>query len=72
MDITMPNLNGVEALKQIRQIDPNSKVIMITALGYEDKIKECIINGAVKFIVKPFKRDEAIEKIYNTLQKNFG
>lgn len=55
MDITMPELNGIDALKQIITIDPKAKVIMCTALGGQKAIiQESIKNGARDFIVKPY------------------
>lgn len=55
MDVTMPELNGVEALKEIIKIDRNAKVIMCTALGGQKAIiQESIKNGARDFIVKPY------------------
>ncbi len=55
MDITMPELNGAEALKEIMKIDRNAKVIMCTALGGQKAIiQESIKNGARDFIVKPY------------------
>lgn len=72
MDITMPKLNGVDALKKILAIDNKAKIVMITAIGHESKVKECVMKGAVNFIVKPFRVSEASERIYNTLKKCFG
>lgn len=61
MDITMPNMSGIEALKIIKQIDKNAKVIMVSAMGQETLIKEAVINGASSFIVKPFQKEKLIE-----------
>lgn len=61
MDITMPNLNGIEALKAIKKISAAVKVIMVSAMGQEELVKEAIMNGASSFIVKPFKEDKLIE-----------
>ena len=54
MDIVMPNLDGVSALKQMRQDDPQARVVMISALNQKEKLAECIQAGAIDFIVKPF------------------
>lgn len=54
MDITMPEMSGIEALKQIIKIDSTAKVIMLSAMGQEVMVKEAIISGAKSFIVKPF------------------
>jgi len=66
MDITMPEMDGIGALKQIKQLDPSSKIIMISALGQESYVREAIILGAKGFVVKPFKED-AVVKALNTL-----
>ncbi len=66
MDITMPVLDGVEALKMIKALDKNSKVIMVTAAGQKNKVMECIKAGADEFITKPFEAKEitsAVEKV---------
>jgi len=57
MDITMPHMDGIEALRNIMEIDSNANVIMISAMGQEVYIKEAIRLGAKSFVVKPF--DEA-------------
>ncbi len=61
MDITMPEMDGIEALRRLKEIDPNCKVIMISALGQENKVKESIIEGAKGFIVKPFKEEKVVK-----------
>lgn len=61
MDITMPNMTGIEALKEIKEIDKDAKVIMVSALGQEVMVKEAIISGASSFIVKPFERDKLVK-----------
>ncbi|NLN81517.1 MAG: response regulator [Clostridiales bacterium] len=65
MDITMPQANGIEALKKIREFDDKAKVVMISAMGQEVMVKEAILYGAKSFIVKPYKEEQVIE----TLQK---
>lgn len=54
MDITMPIMTGIEALKQIVKMDPSAKVIMLSAMGQEAMVKEAILSGAKNFVVKPF------------------
>ena len=54
MDITMPEMTGIEALKEIIKIDPKAKVVMLSAMGQESMVKEAILSGAKNFIVKPF------------------
>jgi len=68
MDITMPEMSGLEALKAIKAFDPQAKVIMVSAMGQEGMVKESIVNGARTFIVKPFKE----EFLYQTISKVLG
>lgn len=68
MDITMPEMSGLEALKAIKAFDPQAKVIMVSAMGQEGMVKESIISGAKTFIVKPFKEDF----LYQTISKVLG
>ncbi len=63
LDITMPEMDGMEALKQIREKYPDQKVIMVSAAGQKDKIMEALKLGAVDFIQKPYDPDVAIETI---------
>jgi two-component system chemotaxis response regulator CheY len=63
MDITMPEMDGIQALKAIRQFDPKAKVIMVSAMGQEGLVKEAIISGAKTFIVKPFKEEQVIQTL---------
>ncbi|WP_138420713.1 response regulator [Aquibacillus sediminis] len=66
MDITMPELDGVEALKAIKQKDAGATVIMCSAMGQQDRVVEAIQAGAKDFIVKPFTPDrieEALNKV---------
>lgn len=61
MDITMPNVDGITALKAIKKINPEAKVVMISALGQKDKVKDAIIAGASDFIIKPFIPEKVVE-----------
>ncbi len=63
MDITMPEMNGIEALKGIKKIDPDAKVIMCSAMGQQAMVMEAIQSGALDFIVKPFETDRVIDSI---------
>jgi two-component system chemotaxis response regulator CheY len=67
MDITMPNKNGLEALKEIRQFDNNAKIVMCSAMGQESMVVEAIRNGARDFIVKPFKADRILKTVQGIL-----
>ena len=60
MDITMPEMSGLEALKEITKIDSQAKVVMVSAMGQEAMVREAIVSGAKGFIVKPFKEDGII------------
>lgn len=68
MDITMPNKDGLEALKEIRGNDPNATIVMCSAMGQEAMVIDSIKSGARDFIVKPFKPD----RILSTVQKILG
>jgi len=63
MDITMPEMSGLDALKEIMRIDPQSKVVMVSAMGQEAMVREAIVSGAKGFIVKPFKEEGIIAAI---------
>lgn len=65
MDITMPEMDGLEALKAIKAMDSKAKIVMISAVGKEDAVREAIMSGAKNFIVKPFQE----EKVLAVLQK---
>lgn len=65
MDITMPDMDGIEALDQIIKFDSNAKIIMLSAMGQETRIKEAVLKGAKGFIVKPFKEDYLIKALGN-------
>lgn len=67
MDITMPELDGISALKEIKASDPNAKVIMCTAMGQKNMVVEAIQAGAKDFIVKPFQPERVIEAVNKLL-----
>ncbi len=56
LDIVMPRMDGVAALKQLRQQDPQARVVMVSAVNQKEKLAECVQAGAVDFIVKPFEK----------------
>ena len=64
LDITMPNKNGIDALKEIRAMDPRARCVMVSAMGTQDNVKEAILLGAKNFIAKPFNQ----EKVYGVLK----
>jgi two-component system chemotaxis response regulator CheY len=57
MDVVMPEMNGLEALRRIRAVDPDAQVVMVTALDQKQTLLESIRDGAIDFIVKPFEHD---------------
>ncbi len=61
MDITMPEMDGLQALKEIRALDPNASIVMCTAMGQKNMVVEAIQAGAKDFIVKPFQPDRVLE-----------
>lgn len=67
MDITMPEMDGITALKEIKKIDPNARIIMCSAMGQQAMVIDAIQAGAKDFIVKPFQADRVIEAIKKTL-----
>ena len=63
MDITMPEMDGIEALKKIKAADPNASLIMCSAMGHQAMVIESIQSGAKDFIVKPFQADRVLEAV---------
>ena len=63
MDITMPEKDGIQALKEIKAIDPKAQVIMCSAMGQQAMVIESIQAGAKDFIVKPFQADRVVEAV---------
>ncbi len=60
LDLIMPGQSGVETLARILDIDPSACVVMISSLGTEDAVHECLTTGATSFLQKPFTRDDFI------------
>ncbi len=67
MDITMPEMDGIQALKEIRAVDSSAKVIMCSAMGQQAMVIDAIQAGARDFIVKPFQADRVVEAIRKAL-----
>lgn len=63
MDITMPNMDGLEALKAIKAVNPGANVVMCSAMGQESMVIDAIKSGAKDFIVKPFKADRVLKTV---------
>ncbi|BAB06687.1 response regulator [Halalkalibacterium halodurans] len=69
LDITMPEKDGIQALKEIKAYDADAKVIMCSAMGQQAMVIDAIQSGAKDFIVKPFQGDRVIEAINKVLGK---
>ena len=67
MDITMPNMDGLEALKAIRSKDSNATIVMCSAMDQEAMVVEAVQNGIKDFIVKPFKEDRLMKAVTSIL-----
>jgi two-component system chemotaxis response regulator CheY len=67
LDITMPEKDGLTALKEIIELDPSARVIMCSALGQESKVLESIKLGAKDFVVKPFQADRVLDAVGKAL-----
>lgn len=65
MDLTMPELGGVEAIKMIKVIDKDARIIVISSMGHEINVREAIMAGAISFIVKPFKAEVVSQQLLN-------
>ncbi len=63
MDITMPEVDGIQAVKEIKKFDPAAKIVMCSAMGQQAMVIESIQAGARDFIVKPFQADRVIEAV---------
>ncbi|CAG9607811.1 response regulator [Pseudoneobacillus rhizosphaerae] len=68
MDIVMPDKDGIEALKEIKELQPNAKVVMASSVGTNDLLKSAIKNGAYDFIQKPISHD-AVQNILTKVLK---
>lgn len=67
MDITMPNMDGIQSLQAIKGYDPNAMVVMCSAMGQEAMVVDAIRYGALDFIVKPFKPDRILQTVKKIL-----
>lgn len=61
LDITMPVMDGIETLSRIKELDPNAKVVMITAAGQKNKMVEAVRLGAEDFVTKPYETSRIVE-----------
>jgi two-component system chemotaxis response regulator CheY len=67
MDITMPDMDGIQAVRAIMAIDPNAKVLMISAMGQQTMVLDAMKAGAKNFIVKPFQKERLLEAFQNII-----
>lgn len=69
LDITMPEMDGIEAIEKILEVSPNTKIIMCSAMGQHSKVVEAIKKGAKDFIIKPFEKTRVLQAIYNVMNR---
>jgi two-component system chemotaxis response regulator CheY len=67
MDITMPDMDGITAVKEILKTDPNAKIIMCSAMGQVNKVKAAVLAGAKSFLVKPLQPERVLETVKKVL-----
>lgn len=63
MDITMPNMDGITAIKKIMEKDPEARIVVVSAMGQKALVIEALNSGAKDFIVKPFQPDRIVEAL---------
>jgi len=68
MDVVMRDMNGIETLRSIASLDPDAKVVMISAMGQGQFVKDAIVAGAKGFIVKPFSEQQIMETFAKVLR----
>ncbi len=68
MDITMPEMSGLDALREIRGTDPTARVLIVSAMGQQRMIVEALESGAMDFLVKPFQPTKVLETVKKCLQ----
>ncbi len=67
MDITMPEMDGISAVKEIKKLDGKARIVMVSAMGQQSMVIEAIQAGAADFIVKPFQPDRVLESLRKAL-----
>ncbi|AEV69317.1 response regulator [Acetivibrio clariflavus] len=65
LDITMPDLDGIKAIEDVLKVSPQTKIIMVSAMGQQSMVIEAIKLGAKDFVVKPFEKDRVLQAIKN-------
>ena len=74
LDITMPNMDGVECLHRIREIDPEARVVMLSAIKDEETVERCLTAGAASFLQKPIRKTSPadLNRLCRTLEEAVG
>jgi two-component system chemotaxis response regulator CheY len=72
MDITMPEMDGITALREIRSTNPDAKILMVSAMGQQKMIVEALEFGALDFLVKPFQPTKVLETVKKCLEATAG
>lgn len=67
LDITMPEMDGIQAVKEILRVSPKTRIIMVSAMGQQSMVIEAIKQGAKDFVVKPFDKSRVYQSIKNVL-----
>lgn len=67
LDITMPDMDGIKAVKEVMSVSPQTKIIMVSAMGQQSMVIEAIKLGARDFVVKPFEKSRVLQAIRNVL-----
>lgn len=71
LDITMPEMDGIQAVKEILRVSPKTRIIMVSAMGQQSMVIEAIKQGAKDFVVKPFDKSRVYQSIKNVLAMDF-
>ena len=69
LDITMPEMDGIKAVKGIKKASPKTKIIMVSAMGQQSMVIEAIMAGASDFVVKPFEKSRVLQAIQDVMAK---
>lgn len=67
LDITMPEMDGLTALKEIKKLDPNARVAMVTAMGQQAMVLDALKSGAKDFVIKPFQPERVLAAVKKML-----
>lgn len=70
LDVTMPDMDGLRALEEIKEINPDVKIIMCSSMGQEEIVSECFEKGADDFIMKPFKSERVVQAVSQFIDLN--